>query len=107
MTKHDSDGYPRSRFALTADCSTQPGGGTTAEQSDLPRAPRNVTVKIGDGKLTREWEAVPDALFDNIYYKTTRGVTKECKECNRTKYEAGGTERFKTKVGGTKATGRP
>src|SRR5881397_705280 len=74
---HDGDGHPRVRLTLTADGSGQPGGGTTAEQSDLPRAPRNVAVKIGDGKLTLDWEAVPDALFYNIYYKTTRGVTKE------------------------------
>ncbi|TLY43495.1 MAG: hypothetical protein E6K59_06935, partial [Nitrospirae bacterium] len=105
MTRHDSDGHPRSRFALTADGSTQPGGGTTAEQSDLPRAPRNVTVKIGDGKLTLDWEPVPDALFYNIYYKTTRGVTKEGKEFDRFQYDAVGTERFKTKVGVTKENG--
>src|SRR5438876_802382 len=105
MTKHDSDGYPRSRFALTADGSTQPGGGTTAEQSDVPRAPRNVTVKIGDGKLTLDWEPVPDALFYNIYYKTTRGVTKEGKEFDRFQYDAVGTERFKTKIGVTKENG--
>src|SRR5437667_45625 len=105
MTKHDSDGYPRSRFALTADGSAQPGGGTTAEQSDVPRAPRNVTVKIGDGKLTLDWEAVPDALFYNIYYKTTRGVTKEGKEFDRFQYDAVGTERFKTKIGVTKENG--
>src|SRR6266705_5321869 len=102
MTKHDSDGYPRSRFALTADGSTQPGGGTTAEQSDVPRAPRNVTVKIGDGKLTLDWEPVPDALFYNIYYKTTRGVTKEGKEFDRFRYDAVGGDRFKTKIGVTK-----
>src|SRR5437660_852952 len=105
MTRHDSDGHPRSRFALTADGSTQPGGGTTAEQSDLPRAPRNVTVKIGDGKLTLDWEAVPDALFYNIYYKTTRGVTKEGKEFDRFRYDAVGAERFKTKIGVTKENG--
>src|SRR5438105_11454258 len=93
MTMHDNDWHPRSRFALTADGSTQPGGGTTAEQSDLPRAPRNVTVKIGDGKLTLDWEPVPDALFYNIYYKTTRGVTKEGKEFDRFQYDAVGMER--------------
>src|SRR5207245_2347434 len=105
MTKHDSDGYPRGRVALTAECATQPGGGTTAEQSDVPRAPRNVTVKIGDGKLTLDWEPVPDALFYNIYYKTTRGVTKEGKEFDRFQYDAVGTERFKTKIGVTKGNG--
>src|SRR5256712_6317306 len=105
MTKHDSDGYPRSRFALTADGSTQPGGGTTAEQSDVAGAPRSVTVKIGDGKLTLDWEPVPDALFYNIYYKTTRGVTKEGKEFDRFQYDAVGAERFKTKIGVTKENG--
>src|SRR5437870_3685827 len=105
MTRHDGDEHPRLRFALTADGSAQPGGGTTAEQSDVPRAPRNVTVKIGDGKLTLDWEAVPDALFYNIYYKTTRGVTKEGKEFDRFQYDAVGMERFKTKIGVTKENG--
>jgi len=105
MTRHDSDGHPRVRLALTADGSEQPGGGTTAEQSDLPRAPRNVALKIGDGKLTLDWEAVPDALFYNIYYKTTRGVTKEGKEFDRFQYDAVGMERFKTKIGVTKENG--
>src|SRR3989442_10368454 len=105
MTRHDGDEHPRLGFALTADGSAQPGGGTTAEQSDEPRAPRNVTVKIGDGKLTLDWEAVPDALFYNIYYKTTRGVTKEGKEFDRFQYDAVGAERFKTKIGVTKENG--
>src|SRR5437867_12484451 len=105
MTRHDSDGHPRSRFALTADGSTQPGGGTTAEQSDLPRAPRNVTVKIGDGKLTLDWEPVSDALFYNIYYKTTRGVTKEGKDFDRFQYDAVGTERCEPTIAGTKGNG--
>src|SRR3989441_99017 len=105
MTRHDGDEHPRLRFALTADGSAQPGGGTTAEQSDVPRAPRNITVKIGDGKLTLDWEAVPDALFYNIYYKTTRGVTKEGKEFDRFQYDAVGAERFKTKIGVTKENG--
>src|SRR2546430_1074040 len=105
MTRYDSDGHPRVRLTLTADGSAQPGGGTTAEQSDLPRAPRNVAVKIGDGKLTLDWEPVPDALFYNIYYKTTRGVTKEGKEFDRFQYDAVGMERFKTKIGVTKENG--
>src|SRR2546430_2613097 len=105
MTRHDGDEHPRLRFALTADGSAEPGGGTTAEQSDVPRAPRNVTVKIGDGKLTLDWEPVPDALFYNIYYKTTRGVTKEGKEFDRFQYDAVGAERFKTKIGVTKENG--
>src|SRR5438105_737637 len=88
MTMHDGDWSPHVRFPLTVEGSAQPGGGTTAEQSNLPQAPRNATVKIGDGKLTLEWEPVPDALFYNIYYKTTRGVTKEGKEFDRFQYDA-------------------
>src|SRR5437588_12966847 len=105
IKNHDSTGPPRNPLAPTVDRSAQPGGGTTAEQSDLPRAPRNVTVKIGDGKLTLDWEPVPDALFYNIYYKTTRGVTKEGKEFDRFQYDALGMERFKTKIGVTKENG--
>ncbi len=99
------DRHPQDRFSLTVDGSAQPGGGTAAEQSDLPPPPRGVSIKAGDGQLTVNWEPVPEALFYNIYYKTSRGVTKEGKEFDRFQYDAVGIERFKTKIGVTKENG--
>jgi len=104
MARYDGDRHPRDRFSLTVDGSAQPGGGTAAEQSDLP-PPQGVSIQVGDGQLTITWKPVPDALFYNLYYKTSRGVTKEGKEFNRFQYDAIGAERFKTKIGVTKENG--
>src|SRR3989338_11034235 len=76
MAMHNYERHPRDRFFLTVDGSVQPGGGTAAEQSDLPPSPQGVSVKVGDGQLTITWAPVPAALFYNIYYKTSRAVTK-------------------------------
>ena len=105
MAVYDGDRHPRDRFFLTVDGSAQPGGGTAAEQSDLPPPPQGVSIEAGDGQLTITWELVSDALFYNIYYKTSRGVTKEGKEFNQFQYDAVGAERFKTKIGVTKENG--
>src|SRR5437588_12223300 len=87
---------PRDRFSLTAGESQPAGGGTAAENAELPPAPAGVSVKAGDGQLALDWKPVPDALFYNIYFKTSPGVTKEGKEFDRFRYDAVGTERFKT-----------
>ena len=105
MAMHDGERHPHDRFPLTVDGAAPAGGGTAAEQSDLPPSPQSVGIQVGDGQLTITWESVPDALFYNIYYKTSRGVTKEGKEFNRFHYDAVGMERFKTKIGVTKENG--
>jgi tripartite motif-containing protein 71 len=92
------------RFLLSAG-ETLPAGGGTAEKVDMPSAPANVRLKVGDGQVSLEWENVPDALFYNIYFKTTRGVTKEGKEFDQFRYDAVGAERFKSKIGVTKENG--
>src|SRR5207247_10610805 len=99
---HDGDLHPRVRFALTVEGSAQPGAGTTAEQSDLPRAPRNVAVKIGDAMLTPDWEPVSDAVFDNIYYDTTRDVPNAANHFHRLQYERVGMDRFQTVISATR-----
>ncbi len=96
---------PRARVTLLADGSSQAGGGTAAAPSEIPPPPRGINVKTGDGQLTIEWEPVPGTLFYNIYFKTSKGVTKEGKEFDRFRYDAVGMERFKTKIGVTKENG--
>ena len=101
----DDERHPRARFGLTVGESLQSGGGAAAEKSDLPPSPGNVRMEVGDGQITLSWDPVPEALFYNIYFKTSRGVTKEGKEYDRFRYDAVGAERFKTKIGVTKENG--
>jgi tripartite motif-containing protein 71 len=101
----DDERHPRARFCLTVAESLPSGGGAAAEKSDLPPSPGNVRMEVGDGQITLSWDPVPEALFYNIYFKTSRGVTKEGKEFDRFRYDAVGAERFKTKIGVTKENG--
>src|SRR5437867_2275655 len=102
----DHEGYPLARFGLMAGESLPSGGGTAAEHVDLPPAPANVHMTVGDGQITLAWDPIPEALFYNIYFKTSRGVTREAKEFDRFRYDAVGAERFqKTKIGVTKENG--
>src|SRR5438132_12919881 len=105
MPMSEEDRHPLARFSLMAESPAQSGGGTAAEQSDLPPPPASIGLEVGDGRLTLKWEPVPNALFYNIYYKTSRGVTKEGKEFDRFHYDSVGIERFKTKIGVTKENG--
>jgi|GEM_PF-1934678 len=40
-----------------------------------PRAPRNVSATGGDGRVTLEWDAHPDALYYTVYRGNGPGVT--------------------------------
>jgi DNA-binding beta-propeller fold protein YncE len=102
----DHDRHPLARFGLMAGESLPSGGGTAAERADLPPAPANVRMTVGDGQIELAWDPIPEALFYNIYFKTSRGVTREAKEFDRFRYDAVGAERFqKTKIGVTKENG--
>ena len=76
----DDERHPPARVGLTIGESLPSGGGAAAEKSDLPPCPDNMSIKLGDGQITLAWDPVPEALFYNIYFKTSRGVTKEGKE---------------------------
>ena len=102
----DHERHPLARFGLTAGESLPSGGGTAAERADLPPAPANVRMTVGDGQITLVWDPTPEALFYNIYFKTSRGVTREAKIFDRFRYDAVGAERFQqTKIGVTKENG--
>ena len=105
LTLLDDSRHPLFRFKLTVGEVMPSGGGMAAEKSEAPPVPGNVGLKVGDGQITLEWEPVPDALFYNIYFKTSRGVTKEGKEFDRHRYDAVGAERFKSKIGVSKENG--
>jgi len=57
------------------------GRGTSDEQ--LPPAPENVKTKPDNGRITITWDPVPEALYYNLHFQTTKGVTIKPSELNR------------------------
>ena len=57
------------------------GGGSTDE--NLPPAPTNVKAKPDNGRITISWDPVPDALYYNLHFMTTKGVTIKPNELHR------------------------
>ncbi|HMU55314.1 MAG TPA: 6-bladed beta-propeller [Nitrospira sp.] len=58
-------------------------GDSIAEEEELPPAPANVAVKPGNGRLTITWDPVPDAMYYNLYFQTTKGVQIKFSELTR------------------------
>jgi DNA-binding beta-propeller fold protein YncE len=58
-------------------------GGSTAEEEQLPPAPGNVTAKPGNSRIVISWDPVPDAMYYNLYYLTTKGVQIKFSELTR------------------------
>lgn len=50
------------------------GAGEAVEQEELPPAPTGVVAKPGNGRITLSWDAVPDAMYYNVYFVTSKGV---------------------------------
>jgi DNA-binding beta-propeller fold protein YncE len=60
------------------------GGGESAiEQEQLPPAPANVVAKPGNGRIVISWDPVPEAMYYNLYYQTTKGVQIKFSELTR------------------------
>ena len=51
------------------------GAGEELEQEKLPPAPTRIKAIAGNGFITVSWEPVPDAMYYNLYYLTSKGVT--------------------------------
>ena len=49
-------------------------GDSIAEEEELPPPPANVAAKSGNGRVTITWDPVPDAMYYNLYFQTTKGV---------------------------------
>ena len=49
-------------------------GDSIAEEEELPSPPQNVVAKSGNGQITITWDPVPDAMYYNLYFQTTKGV---------------------------------
>lgn len=57
------------------------GAGTADDQ--LPPPPENVKAKPDNGRITISWDPVPDALYYNLHFMTTKGVTIKPNELHR------------------------
>lgn len=49
---------------------------TASSSSSSFDAPKNVTAKAGDGKVTLSWDAVKDAMYYTVYCYTSKTATK-------------------------------
>ncbi|MBD0306003.1 MAG: hypothetical protein ICV76_05560 [Nitrospiraceae bacterium] len=59
------------------------GAGESVAEEEVPPAPVNVAALPGNGRNTITWEPVPDALYYNIYFLTTKGVQIKFSELTR------------------------
>jgi tripartite motif-containing protein 71 len=72
------------------------GGDSVAEEEELPLPPQNVHAKPGNGRITITWDPVPDAMYYNLYFQTTKGVQIKFSELTR---PIAGPEDFKSVIG--------
>ena len=71
-------------------------GDSIAEEEELPPAPANVSAKCGNGRITITWDPVPDAMYYNLYFQTTKGVQIKASELTR---PIAGEDDFKKVIG--------
>ncbi len=71
-------------------------GDSVAEQEDLPPPPSGITAKPGNGRIIVSWDPVPDAMYYNLYFMTTKGVQIKFSELTRPIASA---EDFKPTIG--------
>ena len=78
------------------------GAGEATSEEQLPPAPANVAAKPGNGKITITWDPVPDAMYYNLYFMTSKGVQIKFSELTR---PIASTDDFKPVIGVTKEKG--
>src|ERR1044071_9942317 len=71
-------------------------GDSIAEEEELPPPPANVAAKCGNGRITITWYPVPEAMYYNLYFQTTKGVQIKFSELTR---PIAGPEDFKAVIG--------
>ncbi|MEK7267910.1 MAG: hypothetical protein AAB093_00765, partial [Nitrospirota bacterium] len=59
------------------------GAGDSSAEEELPPAPTGVVAKPAHGRITVSWDPVPDAMYYNIYYLTSKGVQIKFSELTR------------------------
>ncbi len=77
-------------------------GDSIAEEEELPPPPANVVAKSGNGRVTITWDPVPDAMYYNLYFQTTKGVMIKFSDLTR---PIAGDDDFKAVIGVKKDKG--
>ena len=75
--------FDRRYLAVEGSPSEWGAGDSVAEEEDLPPAPTGVAAKAGNGRVMITWDAVPDAMYYNLYFMTTKGVQIKFSELTR------------------------
>ncbi len=78
------------------------GAGDSTAADELPQAPVEVVAKPGNGRVLLTWDPVPEAMYYNVYYMTSKGVQITFSELTR---PIASPEDFTTKVGVSKEKG--
>ena len=71
-------------------------GDSIAAEEELPPPPANVAAKSGNGRVTITWDPVPDAMYYNLYFQTTKGVMIKFSDLTR---PIAGDDDFKAVIG--------
>ncbi|MGQ0811626.1 MAG: hypothetical protein ACT4OO_10435, partial [Nitrospiraceae bacterium] len=96
--------YRFDRLKLLAEASQDEWGAadSVAAEEELPPSPAGVIAKPGNGRVTLTWDPVPDAMYYNVYFQTSKGVQIKFSELTR---PIAGAEDFNPRIGVTKAKG--
>ncbi|MEW6247515.1 MAG: 6-bladed beta-propeller [Nitrospirota bacterium] len=78
------------------------GDSVIEEEEQPPPPPTGLTAKPGNGRVTLTWDPVPDAMYYNLYFMTSKGVQIKFSELTR---PIAGPEDFKHTIGVTKEKG--
>jgi DNA-binding beta-propeller fold protein YncE len=81
----DASLHNRPLRMVTAEGNAQDwGAGESAiEQEKLPAPPANVVAKPGNGRVLVTWDAIPEAMYYNLYFLTSKGVQIKTSELTR------------------------
>ena len=77
-------------------------GDSIAAEEELPPPPANVAAKSGNGWIAITWDPVPDAMYYNLYFQTTKGVLIKFSDLTR---PIAGDDDFKAVIGVKKDKG--
>ncbi|MCA9420984.1 MAG: hypothetical protein KC592_08200, partial [Nitrospira sp.] len=92
-------GYPFYRNILTVESGGEDWGAGQEQDDNIPQAPVNVRAIPDHTRITLSWDPVPEALYYNVYFMTTKGVQIKPNELTR---PVASKDDFIPKVGITK-----